>query len=161
MTLFDFDHIQIWGPALSEDAGHLVPASVVPLICSAQPEYIEDAAQILFSDGCPAGIFADFVTDWLRARTIAAYHGSRLDDQYIADIRRNGLRVLAAKDRREHLQKKLSQHPRWEDAESKLDAVLDQLGARNSWGKKGRAGSRDVVTGWHRQRLRPLSNARF
>jgi hypothetical protein len=97
------------------------------IISSREPEFIENAAEIFFSEVFPdRSSFYSAIADWLEAQTVAAYHGSRLDDADITSISQRGLAVLSAESRRQCLRKKLSNHPLW--SEDKLDAVLQQLG---------------------------------
>ncbi len=136
MITFDFDDIQHWWPKLSAHVSGLVPlTSARVAICSGEPKYIEDASEIFFSKVYPEKArFNAIVAAWVKAQTVAAYHGSRLDDADIASIAQKGLNMLSTECRRQCLRKKLSFDPRWR--EDKLDAVLKQLGASQSWGNR-------------------------
>lgn len=136
MITFDFDEVQHWGPNLSAHLSGLVHLkSAKAAICSGKSKYIEDASEIFFSKVYPEKAkFNSIVADWVEAQTMAAYHGSRLDDAGIASIAQKGLIILSAEGRRECLRKKLSADPQW--CPDRLDAVLNQLGSGQSWGKR-------------------------
>jgi hypothetical protein len=136
MITFDFDNIRLWGPKLSLHISGMVPLALSrSAIRAGKPKYLEEAAKIFFSDVChEKARFTAEVAAWIKVQTVAAYHGSRLDDADIDAIRQEGLIVLSAERRREFLRKKLSACPVW--CEDKLDAVLKELGAGMSRGNR-------------------------
>lgn len=139
--MFDFDDINAWGPSLSYHLSGLVPSTAGLTILKGKPEYIEDAADILFSDICrDQSELVTAVSDWIRLQTVAAYHGSRLADTEFEDIKRRGLLALVPNDRKSHLARKLAQHPRWPEAADRLDSVIQEFSGR------GRSGKRDGQT---------------
>ena len=102
MITFDFDNIHLWGHGLSLYISSMVPLELArSAILAGNPEYLEDAASIFFSEVChdKTGFTAE-VTAWMKVQTVAAYHGSRLDDADIDAIRQEGLTVLSAERRR-------------------------------------------------------------
>jgi hypothetical protein len=137
MITFDFDQISVWGPSLSSHLSGLVPATAGATILSRQPKYIEDADEILLSQICPdQPVLVRAVSDWIRLQTVAAYHGSRLSPAEIEDIKGRGLLALVPNDRKDHLSRKLSEHPRWPEAAVRLDSVVQQLGTGRRAGKR-------------------------
>jgi len=76
------------------------------------------------------------VCAWLYGQSVAAYHGSRLDDEDVQMIRKAGLRCLSAAERRAPLLKKLASHPRWPEVAENLDHVLELMGRGNFAGHR-------------------------
>lgn len=136
MITFDFDDIHVWGPRLSDHVSSMVSlAFASATVCAYRPEYLEDAAKIFFSKVYQdKARFTAAIVGWIKAQTVAAYHGSRLDEAEINAIRREGLCALSAERQRESLRKKLSTEPQW--CETTFDAVLKELGGGQSWGKR-------------------------
>ncbi|MFN0101424.1 MAG: hypothetical protein ACKV2U_04955 [Bryobacteraceae bacterium] len=137
MSLFDFDKITDWGPSLSAHVRGLVPPTAGKIILQLRPKYIEDARDVLLSDVCSekAALVAA-VTEWIRSQTVTAYHGSRLEEPEIGDIRTRGLLALVPGARKEHLCRKLKQHRRWQEAAGNLESVIQKLGEHEREGKR-------------------------
>jgi hypothetical protein len=136
-ALFDFDDITAWGPSLSSHLSRFVPPNAGTTILNRKPRYLEDADDILFSDVCPdKAALVTAVSDWIRSQTVSAYHGSRLTNAEIDDIKRRGLLALVPHDRKHHLTRKLAHHPRWPEAAARLDFAIQELGERQRAGKR-------------------------
>ena len=61
-----------------------MPSTAGATLFDRQPKYIEDAADIIFSDLCPdKSALVTAVSDWIRLQTVAGYHGSRLTESEI------------------------------------------------------------------------------
>lgn len=133
--MIDFDSIAGWHPSLAIVLGKHLPGSISAKLMAAQPEFIEDAADILFEHGDRDNI-VDATMDWLRKRTIAGYHGSRLNAGDIASIRSRGLVPLDARSRRERLVRALSRHRNWQDVSEKLDEAIADHGPGNRAGHR-------------------------
>jgi hypothetical protein len=125
--MFDFDHIEAWGPGLRRELAVAVPGDVSQAIASGKPKLIEDARDI-FLRKVDQKVVLGLVVNWLKLQTIFAYHGSRLTVKEIVDVRRDGLRVLKAVDREQRLRTILSAHPRWPTVERSLTEVVDAYG---------------------------------
>jgi hypothetical protein len=135
--MLDFDDIPTWGPILSAYLSDLVPPNAGATILARRPKYIEDAAEILFSDVCrKKAKLVTAVSTWIMSQTVAAYHGSRLEVADIEDIKRRGLLALAPNDRKDYLLQKLGHHPHWPEAAARLDAVIHDLGVRQRAGNR-------------------------
>ncbi|MHB1021893.1 MAG: hypothetical protein ACYC46_11185 [Acidobacteriaceae bacterium] len=134
--MFDFDDIHLWGPKLFVHISSMVSlTSAGSIIRARKPEFLEDAAEIFFSDVYQEKArFTASVLAWIKTQTVAAYHGSRLDAADIDGVRQNGLIVLSAERRREYLRKKLSTDSRW--CEDKFNAVMKKLDDGQFWGKR-------------------------
>ena len=105
--MFDFDHIEAWGPRLCRELSVAVAGEVSQAIASGKPKLVEDARDILLSK-VDQTVVLRLVVNWLKLQTIVAYHGSRLTAEEIVDVRRDGLRVLKATDREQRLRTILS-----------------------------------------------------
>lgn len=136
LKIIDFDEIDYWSPKLMEALGPHLPGSIAQTLQIAQPEFLEDARDLLF-DITDRESIIDATLSWIRSTTIAGYHGSRLIDEEIASIRTDGLIPLKAVARRQRLTRALSQHPRWNELADQLDATI------NAHGPSGAAGRRE------------------
>ena len=97
--LFIFDENTAWGAALSKHLTALVSGAAEDALRAAQPKYMEDAADILFSAVGPGKKnLIHAVESWIESQTVAAYHGSRLDSSELQSIRENGLVTLLPSD---------------------------------------------------------------
>jgi hypothetical protein len=134
-TFFDFDRIELWAPELRTLVADLVPNDLEAVIAAAAPKYIEDALDVLFRVADRNGV-TDRVSAWIKSRPVAAYHGSRLTDDEIATMRREGLRPLVASERKERLRRVLGAHPRWSEVEPRLDEALRLYGPGNHGGRR-------------------------
>ena len=72
MITFDFDNIHLWGHGLSLYISSIVRLETLgaPLLAG-DPEYLEDAASIFFSEVChdKTGFTAE-VTAWMKVQTV-------------------------------------------------------------------------------------------
>jgi hypothetical protein len=135
--MFDFDHIEAWGPRLCRELSVAVPGDVSQAIARGKPILIEDARDILLSK-VDQTVVLRLVVNWLKLQIIVAYHGSRLTAEEIADVRRDGLRVLKATDRERRLRTILSAHPRWPTVARRLTEVVDAYGVNWLQNNSGR-----------------------
>jgi hypothetical protein len=134
---YDFDLVCDWGPLLSAHLGAVIPSTAATTIRQRRPKYIEDAAEILLADIYPNQTeLVSRVSKWIQSQTVAAYHGSRLTESEIENIRSRGLVTLDAEDRKKHLCEKLSRHPSWPLAAKQLDSVIHDLGKKQKGGKR-------------------------
>ena len=135
--MFDFDHIEAWGPRLCRELSVAVPGDVSQAIASGKPKLVEDARDILLSKVDQTAVLR-LVVNWLKLQIIVAYHGSRLTAEEIVDVRRDGLRALKATDREQRLRTILSSHPRWRTVERSLTKVIDAYGVNWLQNNSGR-----------------------
>jgi len=135
--MFDFDHIEAWGPRLCRELSVAVPGDVSQAIASGKPKLIEDARDILLSK-VDQTVVLRLAVNWLKLQIIVAYHGSRLTAEEIVDVRRDGLRVLKATDRQQRLRSILSAHPRWPTVKCSLTEVVDAYGVNWLQNNSGR-----------------------
>jgi len=135
--IFDFDHIEVWGPELRRELSDAIPKDISHAIASGKPKLIEDARDILLSK-VDQTVLLRLVINWLKLQTIFAYHGSRLTFEEIIDVQRDGLRLLRAADREQRLRTILSSHPRWPTVERNLTEVVDAYGVNWLQNNSGR-----------------------
>lgn len=135
MGMLDYDNIDDWAPRLSAALVDVVADHVRASIAAYAPEYIEDACAHLFSLVSPDHLITATL-QWLGANTIAAYHGSRLTDEEVASIRRDGLLPLDALSRRSRLARALRGHRDWAALEPRLDREILAHGPHNRAGHR-------------------------
>lgn len=126
-AIFDFDDNAEWGPRLWELLRPYLPANMAHIVGAAESEFIEDAADVVLAHA-DKQVLSAVMTDWLRSQRIRGYHGTRVNADELASIRRNGLLPLRVQQRTERLQRALSQHPRWGEVAHSLPAALELFG---------------------------------
>ena len=131
--LIRFDDIDSWAPRLTEVLRPLVPEVAKERIRQASPQYIEDAAALLF-EGSSSDSIIDATLEWIESNDIAAYHGTRLTDVEVEAVRAEGLVRLNASHRRPRLVRALSGHAQWLVTESRLNSAIDTYGRRGFGG---------------------------
>lgn len=136
-AIFDFDEIESWGPELRNQLAPLLPVDPGATIRARKPEYIEDAADILYGLTSRAAL-NDGVTAWIKGQSVRGYHGTRLTMEEREAILREGLRPLVAQDRALRLRRSLSPHPRWAEVEGQLPEALQLFGAKAYAGRRER-----------------------
>lgn len=122
-----YDDINDWVYALDAALGSTVSGQVRLQLRQAQPEYVEDALNLLLELANRNAVI-DATLHWIRSNIIAGYHGSRFMADDVASIRTNGLVPLRTNTRRHQLIRALSPHPRWAEVEPELDRVLADYG---------------------------------
>ena len=126
-AIFDFDDNAAWGPRLWEVLCLHLPADMPQIVKAAEPEYIEDAADIVLAYA-DKSVLSAAMTQWLLSQQVRGYHGTRVNAADLASIRSNGLLPLKVHQRTERLQRALSQHPRWTEVADTLPAALERFG---------------------------------
>lgn len=125
---FDFDRIEVWGPGLYSALRGILPSDIPDRIKNSNPEYPEDACDCLF-ELVNRESLADRVSEWIRQQSVFAYHGTRVNADELASIRRDGLVPLVAASRATRLRRSLSAHPRWKDVEPRFEQTIQLFGA--------------------------------
>lgn len=133
--VFDFDDNSEWGPRLTEALQAHLPPDIAAKISASEPEYIQDAADIVLQNGDKWAISAT-ITDWLKSHSVRGYHGTRLGATELASIRENGLLPLVATQRSARLQRALGQHARWPEVADGLPEALELYGAKKYGGER-------------------------
>lgn len=135
LDIIDFDEINNWSTKLTAALRAHLPDSIARMLQSEQPEFVEDARDLLF-DLTDRESIVDATLTWIRSVAIAAYHGSRLIEEEIASIRTEGLIPLKAGARRQRLMRALSPHPRWNEVVGKLDVTINDHGPGGAAGRR-------------------------
>jgi hypothetical protein len=133
--MIDFDEIDDWAPGLQDALKDCVSPAARRAVVESRPKYIEDARNTLLEVADRDAVI-DATLEWLRSDTFAAYHGTRLTAEEVQSVREHGLLPLDPKSRIRRLTRALGAHPRWADAETRLDEIIDSLA-------NGRAGTRE------------------
>jgi hypothetical protein len=127
VPLLDFDEIDVWFPQLTKVLTPLLPPDVGDRLQRANPEFVEDARDLVFVLGDRDRVI-DAAIDWIRSSRLIAYHGTRLTDDDVKSVTACGLISLTVKDRRARIVRALSSHPAWNTAADRLDEVLRNHG---------------------------------
>lgn len=133
--MFDFDQIERWGPKLRSALSDLLPVNIAQLIGAAEPEDIEDARDVLLHEAEDTDGLVTAVTRWIESQPIAAYHGSRLTADEMAQVRREGLRKLKALGREARLRSILAAHPHWPSIEGSFSDELQSFASSERGGR--------------------------
>jgi hypothetical protein len=134
-TVVDFDTIRQWSPSLRKALSHHVSDEVITEIARRRPEFVTDARKLLFELAGRDGVI-NASLEWIRSSAVVAYHGTRLTDDDIEKIRKQGLIPLVAAARRARLERALSSHQNWPAARRRISDVLTDLGPRNRAGHR-------------------------
>ncbi len=121
--MIDFDNISQWSPSLSKWLYQYLPYDTEDRLQKLHYEYIEDVLDNLFSLSDKTIIIQQTI-EWIKSSSLIGYHGSRLIDEDVANIKQNGLIPLKAEHRRKRLIRALSSHPNWDNIASLLDEQL-------------------------------------
>ncbi|MCM0612423.1 hypothetical protein KFJ24_08040 [Marinobacter sediminum] len=135
MKVIDYDRIEEWEPWIDEIILGAAPNGLVEAISEAEPEYIEDAADVLYQF-MDRDCLVDLLVSSLKKFRVRVYHGTRLSPRELADIKDNGLRPLTLERRKHTLTEVFKEHPEWEAVKHNLDSVLKQLGPGNRAGRR-------------------------
>lgn len=135
LEIIDFDEINSWAATLAEALRPHLPVTIAQTLQLAQPEFVEDARDLLF-DVTDRESIIDATLTWIRSMAIAGYHGSRLIEEEIASIQTEGLITLKAAARRQRLIRALSSHPRWNEVVDQLDVTINNHGPGGAAGRR-------------------------
>jgi hypothetical protein len=130
---FDFDRIEVWGPELHSALRSILPDATRDQIRNSDPKYLEDARDRLF-ELVDRESLIEGVSEWFRQQSVFAYHGTRVTEDELASIRRDGLLPLNPASRATRLRRSLSSHPKWAQVEPRLAEAIQLFGD----GKYGR-----------------------
>jgi hypothetical protein len=133
--VIDFDSISEWFPSLEKALCECVSALAKRTIVQATPRYVEDARALPFTLADRDEVI-DATLEWIRASSIAGYHGTRLNDVEVASVRSKGLVTLKAENRRERLRRALSAHADWPEVAGRLDEAIRAHGQGNRAGRR-------------------------
>jgi hypothetical protein len=131
----DFDRIEEWETDFRAALSSCVTKAAIVAIARSKPQYVEDARDLLFERANRDAVI-DATLSWIGSSNITAYHGTRLTDAELQNVRKLGLVPLNAGARRARLDRALSSHADWVNAQSQMDKVLADLGQHNLGGHR-------------------------
>jgi hypothetical protein len=99
------------------------------------PEYIEDARDWLY-DRLGREHVVEGVSRQLERSHVRLFHGTRLTDAELDQVRQEGLRPLRLADRMPHIAAVLRYHPRWLEVEAGLADAIQALGPGAQAGRR-------------------------
>jgi hypothetical protein len=136
MQIIDFDEISAWGPLIDAAMAEILPSTTIADLKTANLEFIDDASKFILSRLDHVQV-SNHLAYRLNAFYVRVYHGTRLSDVELNNVRSNGLKPLRLLDRRSALVSAFSGHPKWRETEKKLDDALI------AYGSGARAGVRE------------------
>lgn len=137
--MLNYDSIEVWSPAIYSIIANIFPPDIDNVIHASSLTFYEDAWNALIEhDGERCSNVIDSVVDWISTQTVSAYHGTRLTDMELEDVRRNGLKILNPVQREVRLRTALSTHARWAEVEGRLKEVIASLMRGDSGKRDGR-----------------------
>lgn len=125
--LLNFDDILDWSASLRNAISAELSESKFSILKSLSPEFVEDAADELFSLAEKQEVLWS-VVQWIESHSVVGYHGTRLTPSECESVRKFGLRPLKADSRRTRLERALSIHDRWSEVSSQLDDAIHRHG---------------------------------
>ncbi len=136
VSLFEFDDGAAWIPDLLGNLGPHLPGDVAAQLRSSQIDDPSSAGQALRALAGADRLFAQ-TRAWLLERDVAAYHGSRLDEEQRRSVARDGLRLLVPEEREDAIRSFLSSHPQWSEVEHRLPEAIASLSGHRAGRRAG------------------------
>ena len=133
--MLKFDQKGTWRPLLDHALKDQVSASAREKLAAASPMSLRNACNHLLSL-TDRNAVVDAVFAFIRSRTVAGYHGSRLTNTEVESIGADGLTSLTSESRRRRLRRALSQHPQWYRKAEKLDEYMHAHGQGERSGRR-------------------------
>lgn len=132
MTI-DFDEIDDWIEQLRERLRPHMQSDAERQITALKLKYVEDARDALLKLGDRDAII-HATLDWILENRLAAFHGTRLTDEEVQSVLKQGLRPLDPNCRKVRLERALSKHPRWSECVCRLDEELSRCASGRDFG---------------------------
>ena len=140
MRVIDYDRIEEWRPWLTAIIEAIAPPGFLARLRRSKPEYIEDARNNVVAVIGRERLLEELNRE-LDPYAVRVFHGTRVTQAELEQIRQQGLRALKLARRRALLVTILSQRPGWSvTKEALLDEQLHRFGT--GWEKAG-AGRRE------------------
>jgi hypothetical protein len=122
--VLEFDEGHQWLPSLVADLRHLLPADAGERLRKADPEGPCSARFALYGIANKHRLL-EATREWLLARDVFAYHGTRINEAQRRSIEREGLRPLVAADRAPAIEAFLRDHPRWLEVSGRVAEAIE------------------------------------
>jgi hypothetical protein len=141
MRVIDYDEIEQWQPWLTAMVSSIAPAELLEALETSRLKYMEDALDYVVENiGRPR--LVEHLNSELAPYSVRLYHGTRVIEAELRQIRTDGLRPLRLSDRRMPLAAVFRQHPEWStEKEQLLDEQLYRRGP--GWKESGYARRED------------------
>lgn len=136
MDAIDCDRLDDWGQRIGEVIAAIGGDLIIAELAATKPEFIEDALDWLYERLGRERVL-DAVVGALQGAAVRLFHGTRLSDSDVGQVRQQGLKPLRLADRRSGLVQILGRHPRWPEVASRLDEAIDAFGVGARAGKRG------------------------
>ena len=139
--VFDYDKIEEWSPWIDDALGAFNLGSLTPP--PANIKYIEDARNVVVEHFGKSEL-SRILFGAFGKYGVRFFHGTRVNDAELDQIRNGGLQPLNLPGRRNRLIEILSRHPDWTAAtEGRLDNELHNYGP--NWKRMGMATEKMVA----------------
>ncbi len=125
--IINFDKQDEWFPIFSEAIEPIAPRNIFEQLSKSQYEFTDDAGKFVIEAVGEAALRAHLDKVLERYR-FHAFHGTRLTQDEVENIRENGLVSLSLSSRRSRYFEIFRNHPSWENVQTRLDQVLHRLG---------------------------------
>jgi hypothetical protein len=137
MRVIDYDEIEQWHPWLTAMVLPIAPAELLGMLKTLRPQDVLNCVV----ENIGRQRLAEYLNSELDRYFVSVYHGTRVTEAELRQIRTDGLRPLRLSERRAPLVAVFSQHPEWSsEKERLLDVQLHRFGP--GWAKAG-AGCRE------------------
>lgn len=135
VRVIDFDHLGKWSPWVGDIVVRLADDALVRELARSDPEYIEDARDWIYERIGRDRAVADLAGE-LHSCSVRLFHGTRLTDAELKQVRRYGLKPLTLAERKRGIAGVLRHHPRWSEVESRLDDAIEAFGPSAQAGRR-------------------------
>lgn len=136
MGVIDYDCLDEWGPWIGEVVAVLGGATIIAELAATKFEFIEDARDWLYERLGRERVHGSLASA-LQGSGVRLFHGTRLSEADVDQVRQQGLKPLRLADRKSSLVDLLRRHPRWPEVAASLDDAI------NAFGPGARAGARE------------------
>ncbi len=127
LKIIEYDRVDEWESWFDEIISQIGPSNMIEILSQSEPEYIEDAADVLFQYIDKRDL-SDHLNTALKDYYVRVFHGTRLSDFELKEIKRRGLQPLDLMARKSTLVNIFKEHPEWRSVESNLNGILQALG---------------------------------
>lgn len=135
IQIIDYDEIDVWRPWFAAIMSEIADNALIEKARRARPQYLEDARNIFVQELGQQALI-DHLHDRLKPFRVRVFHGTRVTDDELSQIKAQGLRSLILSDRRKALIDIFQQHPNWMERAYLLDRLIDEMGPAAVMGKR-------------------------
>jgi hypothetical protein len=132
--VIDYDRLEAWAPHFAAIVIEVTGPEVIRAAKRSSPRYIEDARRF-FEEQIGVQRLVEGLSERLRPWFVRVYHGTRLNEDELASVRRLGLRPLTLAEREPLLAQLFEAHPDWSRVRDKLADSIRRHGV--DWATSG------------------------